>query len=222
MIHAPIHTVLFDLDGTLTDPKVGITTSMRYAMVKMKRPLAADIDLDWCIGPPLQDNFAHLLQTDDPLLIQQGVAAFRERFATTGLFENELYDGIPALLTDLGARGLRCYVATSKPTVYAERIIAHFGLSHHFVRVYGSELNGRYAQKAELIGHILQIEGLSAATTMMVGDRSYDIVGGKENGVWVTAVTYGYGSVEEIREAAPDFIVNAPSELRSLLTQHRQ
>jgi len=222
MNHHPFRTILFDLDGTLTDPKVGVVAAMRYAMAKMKRPLAPDTNLDWCIGPPLQDDFAILLQTDDPALIEQGVVAFREYYATTGLFENELYDGIPELLVTLHAQGLRCYVATSKPTIYAEQIIEHFGLSNYFVRVYGSELDGRNADKGKLIRHILQVEGLSAATTMMVGDRKYDIVGAKKNGVGITAVTYGYGSIEEINAAQPDFIAHTPSEIGTLLTKYGQ
>jgi len=215
-------TVLFDLDGTLTDPKVGITASVRHAMVKMKRPLPPETDLDWCIGPPLQDNFQKLLETDDPALIEQGVTAFREYFSVTGLLENELYDGVPKLLTALCDQGLRCYVATSKPTVYAQKIITHFGLSSYFVRVYGSELDGHNAQKRELIRHILQEEGLSAATTMMIGDRKYDIIGAKENGVQTTAVSYGYGSMNEINSAEPDFIAHTPSEIGALLAKHGQ
>lgn len=217
MSHHHPRTVLFDLDGTLTDPKVGIVTSIRYAMVKMKRPLSPETNLEWCIGPPLHDNFAKLLQSDDTALIDQAIAAFREYFAVTGLLQNELYNGIPDLLTTLGKQGLRCYVATSKPTVYAERIIAHFGLSDYFVRVYGSELNGHHSQKGALIRHILQMEGLSAAKTMMIGDRKFDILGGRENGVQTTAVSYGYGSIEEINNAQPDFIAHSPSEIGTLL-----
>ena len=216
MNHYPLRTVLFDLDGTLTDPKVGITASVRYAMVEMKRPLAPETNLDWCIGPPLHDSFRILLQTDDPALIEQGVTAFREYFSVTGLLENEVYDGIPDLLTALYGQGMRCYVATAKPTVYAEKIIAHFGLNSYFVRVYGSELDGRNARKEDLIRHILQAERLSAATTMMVGDRKYDIVGAKKNGLRTTAVSYGYGSIDEINAAQPDFIAHAPSEIGTI------
>jgi len=186
-------------------------------MEKMKRPLSPEINLEWCIGPPLQDNFAKLLQSDDAALINQSIAAFREYFAVTGLLQNELYAGIADLLDTLGKQGLRCYVATSKPTVYAQKIIDHFGLSDYFVRVYGSELSGHNAQKGALIRHILQTEGLSAATTMMIGDRKFDILGGRENGVRTTAVSYGYGSIEEINNAQPDFIAHSPSEIGTIL-----
>lgn len=222
MNHHPLRTVLFDLDGTLTDPKVGIVTSIQYAMVKMKRPLSPETNLEWCIGPPLQENFATLLQSDDVELIDEAIAAFRERFATKGLLENELYAGIADLLAALNKRGLRCYVATSKPTVYAQKIIDHFGLTDYFVRVYGSELDGHHSQKGALIGHILQTERLSAATTMMIGDRKFDILGGRENGVRTTAVSYGYGTIEEIHNAQPDFIAHSPSDIGTLLTQHNQ
>ncbi len=213
------HTILFDLDGTLTDPEVGIASSVMYAMEKMGRPLPPNIDLKWVIGPPLRNSFISLLQDDDPALVEKAVSSFREYFGVTGLFENKLYDGIPELLAALCEQNKRCYVATSKPTVYAERIITHFNLAPYFVRVYGSQHDGHNAKKGDLIRHVLHTEGLQAETTMMIGDRKYDINGAKENGVWTTAVTYGYGSIEEINNAQPAFIANSPSDIRTLLTQ---
>ncbi len=211
-----LRTVLFDLDGTLSDPKVGITTSIRYAMDKLERPLSPQTNLDWCIGPPLQENFAILLETDDTLLIDKSIAAFREYFAEKGLFENELYAEVPAMLAALHELGLRCYVATSKPTVYAQRIVAHFGLADHFVQVYGSGLDGTNANKGDLIRHILAQENLQPEQTIMVGDRRHDMLGAKANGVTAVGVLYGYGSRAELVESKADHLTDKPSKIFDL------
>lgn len=214
-----INTVLFDLDGTLIDPKVGITTSIRYAMRKLERPLSPQTDLDWCIGPPIQQNFAALLQTDDPVLIEQGITAYREYFAETGLFENDLYAGVPEMLAALNDLGLRCFVATSKPTVYALPIVAHFGLRDYFAQVYGAELDGTNGNKAELIRHVLREEKLQAANTMMVGDRKHDVLGAKANGVLAVGVLYGYGGRDELETAVSDYLLEKPDDMVALCRQ---
>lgn len=208
-----IRNVLFDLDGTLTDPKVGITSSIRYAMEKLERPLSPQTSLDWCIGPPIQQNFATLLETDDPVLIDQGIVAYREYFAETGLLENDLYDGVPEMLTALNELGLCCYVATSKPTVYARQIVEHFGLSGYFVQVYGSELTGVNGNKGDLIRHILAEENLQAAQTIMIGDRKHDMLGAQANGVLTVGVLYGYGSRDELETAVADYLVAQPADI---------
>ena len=209
-------TVLFDLDGTLMDPKVGITSSIRYAMEKMKRPLSLATNLDWCIGPPIQQNFSTLLETDDPILIDQGIIAYREYFTETGLLENELYAGVPQMLATLNELGLRCYLATSKPAVYARQIVAHFGLSDYFVQVYGSELNGGNANKGDLIRHILAEENLLPAQTIMIGDRKHDMLGAQENGVLAAGVLYGYGSRDELETAGANYLMAQPVEIVAL------
>ncbi|MBE2223870.1 MAG: HAD hydrolase-like protein [Anaerolineae bacterium] len=214
-----IKTILFDLDGTLIDPKVGITTSIRYAMRKLERPLSPQTNLDWCIGPPIQQNFATLLQTDDPVLIEQGIAAYREYFAETGLLENDLYDGVPDMLAALNELGLRCYVATSKPAVYARPIVEHFGLTGYFRQVYGSELDGTNGNKGDLIRHVLAEENLQPAHTLMVGDRKHDMLGAQENGVLALGVLYGYGSRDELETAGSDYVVDAPGEIGTLCRQ---
>lgn len=213
------NTILFDLDGTLTDPKVGITSSIRYALKKLKRPLSPQTNLDWCIGPPIQQNFATLLATDDPVLIDQGIVAYREYFAEKGLLENELYPGIPETLSTLNQLGLRCYVATSKPTVYARQIVEHFGLSDYFVQVYGSELTGKNGKKGDLICHLLAEEGLLPEQTVMIGDRKFDMLGARENNVLAIGVLYGYGSRAELEESGADFLVQTPLEIVNLTQQ---
>lgn len=209
----PIKTLLFDLDGTLTDPKIGITESVRYAMRKMKRPLSPQTSLDWCIGPPLQENFAQLLNTTDTDRINQAVAFFRERFSTVGLFENELYPQIPGVLTQLQTKGIRLFVATSKPHVFAKRIVSHFELDSFFEHVYGCELNGDLVHKPDLIHHILQQEQLDPAQTVMIGDRKHDIIGAKANGLRAAGVTYGYGQGNELIDAGANWIVHQPADL---------
>ncbi len=218
MTHSkPINTFLFDLDGTLTDPKVGITESVRYAMRKMKRPLSSQTNLDWCIGPPLQKNFANLLDTTDSARIDEAVAFFRERFSTIGLYENELYPDIPGVLTKLQAKGIRLYVATSKPYVFANRIVTHFELDRFFECVYGSELNGNLVHKTDLIHHILQQEQLDPAKTIMIGDRKHDVIGAKANGLHTAGVSYGYGGEQELIDAKADWIFHQPTEVLQLI-----
>ena len=148
--------LLFDLDGTLTDPFTGITKCISYALDMLGRKLPPRESLRWCIGPPLKDSFAKLLASDDDVLTEKAVAFYRERFGTVGLFENEVYDGIPEVLEALQKNGHTLYVATSKPVVYAERIIDHFGLHRHFKWTFGSELDGTRSDKTSLISHILQ------------------------------------------------------------------
>ena len=210
-------TLLFDLDGTLTDPKVGITESIRYALAKMERPYPPDASLDWCIGPPLQESFARLLQSNDPQLGQEALRLFRERFSTVGLFENVPYPSISRVLNTLQAAGLKLFIATSKPAVYAQQIVEHFDLAHYFRVVYGSELNGRFTHKNELIRHVLQQEKLDPDHTLMIGDREHDILGAKANDVAAAGVTWGYGSPEELSAAGANILLHHPAELLRFL-----
>ena len=209
--------LLFDLDGTLTDPKVGITESIRYALAKMERPYPPDASLDWCIGPPLQETFATLLQTNNPQLPIEALRLFRERFGTVGLFENTPYPAIPHVLQNLQAAGLRLFIATSKPAVFAQRIVEHFDLAHYFLVVYGSELDGRLTHKNELIHHVLQQEALDPAQTLMVGDREHDILGAKANHVAAAGVTWGYGSAQELTAAGALTLLHEPTNLLDFL-----
>ncbi len=209
--------LLFDLDGTLTDPKVGITESIRYALAKMERPYPPDASLDWCIGPPLQETFATLLQTDDPQLPVEALRLFRERFSTVGLFENTPYPAINQVLQTVQVAGLRLYVATSKPAVFARQIVEHFDLARYFLVVYGSELDGRLTHKNELIHHILQQESLDPAQTLMIGDREHDILGAKANQVTAVGVTWGYGSAQELTAAGALTLLHHPTDLLQFL-----
>lgn len=203
--------ILFDLDGTLTDPREGIVACIRHALSTLGQPVPADAELVKLIGPPLQDSFRELLGSVGD--VDAAVAAYRDRFAAVGMFENAVFEGIPQAMESLLARGTRLFVATSKPRVYAERILGHFGLAEYFSAVYGSELDGRLTDKAELIAHALAASGLSAADTVMVGDRRHDMVGAVANGVFPVGVLWGYGSREELTAAGAEWLFERPGEL---------
>jgi phosphoglycolate phosphatase len=210
-------TVLFDLDGTLTDPKIGITTCIQYALHQLDYESPETEQLLWCIGPPLTVSFAKLLQTNDKALIDRAITLYRDRFATVGLFENALYPQIPETLKSIRAAGYQTYIATSKPHVFAKRIIEHFALTSLFDGIYGSELDGTRSDKAELIQHILLTENLIPAKTVMVGDRSHDAIGAKKNQLLAIGVTYGYGTEEELKLHGVDLIANSPEEITQYL-----
>ena len=136
-------TVLLDLDGTLTDPKIGITRCIAHALTALHHESPHADALEWCIGPPLANSFATLLDTKDAALIARALALYRERFSAIGLFENTLFPGIANMLEALSAAGLQAHVATSKPHVFATRIVAYFSLDQYFGTVYGAELDGQ-------------------------------------------------------------------------------
>ena len=208
--------VLFDLDGTLTDPKPGITRSIAYALERMGRPVP-DLDtLTWCIGPPLALSFQTLLGCDDPVETQRAVDFYRERFGDVGMFENSVYEGVPEMLSAVAALN-RVFVATSKPIVFAERIVEHFGLRSFFDGLYGSELDGRLADKGDLISHVLRAESISAEAATMVGDREHDVLGARRADVPCVGVLYGYGTVEELRAAGAAVLCRTPAEVAELL-----
>ncbi len=209
--------VLFDLDGTLTDPKIGITTCIQHALVQLGKQPPSNDDLLWCIGPPLTNSFAKLLETDDQVLIDQAIVFYRDRFSTVGLFENFLYPEIPAVLELIRVKGDLIYVATSKPHLYAKQIIKHFGLLSFFDGIYGSELDGTRSIKAELIRHILLSENLDNSQTVMIGDRYHDVIGAKQNQIFAIGVTYGYGSEEELRSYGADVLAHSPNDILSLI-----
>jgi phosphoglycolate phosphatase len=201
--------LLFDLDGTLTDPVVGITRCIAHALARLGREAPPAAALARFVGPPLRGTFAELLATGDDALVARAIGHYRERFEEVGMFENRVYPDVAAGLAELGARGHRQWVVTSKPRVYAQRIVDHFGLLAHFAGVYGSELDGRNVDKADLIQVVLASERLAAAETWMIGDRGLDIRGGRANGVRTAAALWGYGSADELGRERPD--VTAPS-----------
>ena len=211
----PIDTVLLDLDGTLTDPKRGITQCIAHALSQMGAKVPSTNDMLFAIGPPLRHSFATLLNTNDTATIERAMALYRERFATIGLFENEVYAGVPDMLATLRSVGLRLILATAKPHVYATRILAHFALDAPLAAVYGPELDGRLQNKSDLLAHLFAIEKLAPSHAVMVGDRAHDIDAAHANGCRAIGVTWGYGGRDELKGA--NVLCHAPAELAACI-----
>lgn len=196
--------ILFDLDGTLTDPREGITRSIQHALAKLGIDEPDLRNLEHFIGPPLLQQFMVAYDFDEAKA-WEAVNFYRERFRVTGLYENQLFHGVIALLETLQQQGRHLYIATSKPWEFAREIARHFDFAKHFKVVYGSELDGTRTNKVELIAHILQQEGLDPAQTLMIGDRKHDLIGARANGLDCAAVGYGFGSREELEAEAPTY-----------------
>jgi phosphoglycolate phosphatase len=205
--------VFFDLDGTLIDPREGIVGSLQYALRALGEPTRDPSWLEQFIGPPLDGTFRQLLGTTDRARVRQAIAAYRVRFGAAGIFENRVYAGIPEALRALRDSGCALFVVTSKPGVYARAIVDHYGLRRHLTRVYGAELTGERSDKGTLVGYALGEEGLSPRDVVMVGDRSHDVVGARQNGVACVAVGWGYGSRAELESARPDAMVDSVRDL---------
>jgi phosphoglycolate phosphatase len=210
-------TLLFDLDGTLTDSQPGITASIRFALERMGVPSPSTAELSRYIGPPLRETLKKLLNTTDPKRVEAAMALYRERFSDTGLFENSVYDGVISMLEQLTEAGYPAYVATSKPTVFARRVVHYFQLDGFFQRVYGAELDGRNDNKADLLRALLTMEDLDPARTVMIGDRQADITAAKANGVTSVGILWGYGSIEELQKAGADYVCETPADVVELI-----
>ncbi len=211
-----ITDILFDLDGTLTDPMEGITKSVRHALQHFGILVDSLEALTPFIGPPLKGSFQRFYgfsETDAEIALQK----YREYFAQTGIFENQVYDGIPALLASLKANHKRLYLATSKPEVYANRILEHFCLEKYFDFVGGSLLSGERVEKADVIEYVLAENQIERENAVMVGDRCFDIVAGHNAKLTTVGVLYGYGDEKELTDAGADHLVQSVPELRELL-----
>jgi len=210
--------LLWDLDGTLTDSKEGITRSVQYALKRLDYPLCEADSLDWMIGPPLKESFKTVFKTTDEAFLKRAISIYRERYTEIGLYENTVYPGIPDLLAQLHEKGCRHLLATSKPRVFAEKILKHFLLDTYFSVIMGSELDGQFVEKDCLIAEALKALPLgSRSDTVMIGDRHYDVSGARANHIDVISVGYGFGSEEELRGASPDYVVQTVSDLGKLL-----
>ncbi|MGW6149585.1 HAD family hydrolase [Bacillus mycoides] len=206
-------TFLFDLDGTLTDPKEGIINAVLYVLEKMGIEEVNISELDSFIGPPIQQSFADRYNMNE-IEVERAVFYFREYLKQSGLLENKVYDGIGALLQELKDAGNRLFVATSKPTVFAKQVVEHFQLTSFFEEIVGSNLDGTRIKKEEIIAHILQQnEGLNKEEVVMIGDRKHDIIGANHNGIASIGVLYGYGSENELIEVSATHIAKDIEEL---------
>lgn len=204
--------ILFDLDGTLTDPREGITRSIQYALSKLGIDEPDLSRLEHFIGPPLLQAFMQFYDFDEARA-WDAVNFYRERFKVTGLYENRVFEGVGELLQALEGQGRTLYIATSKPWVYAREIARHFEFDRHFKVIYGSELDGTRTDKVELIAHLLEQEQLEPAQTLMIGDRKHDLIGARRNGLDAAAVGYGFGSFEELSAEQPAYHFATLSEL---------
>ena len=209
-------TILFDLDGTLTDPREGITRSIAHALERLGIEAPPLASLTFAIGPPLRASLARLIGSDAPGDVERALALYRERFADIGIFENRPYDGIAEVLAALRARGATLHVATSKPAVYAVRIVERFGLAPHFVAVHGCELDGTRENKRELIAHLMPRHGIVPRDAAMVGDRGADMEAARHHGLRAVGALWGYGSREELLEGGAQVLCAGPDELRAL------
>lgn len=230
--------LLFDLDGTLTDPKEGITTSVQYAL-KAFGIDEPDLDkLEPFIGPPLRESFMKFYNLNEKEA-EEAVEKYREWFAPKGIFQNKLYAGIKELLSELKESGKILAVASSKPQVFVEKVLRHFAIYEYFDVIVGSELDGTRDSKEEVVEEALR--RLAAAggrkpvpeakeesiklseeerrQTAMIGDRKFDVYGGKKHGLTTVGVTFGYAQEGELEEAGADYIVDTVEELRRLCIQ---
>lgn len=210
-------SLFFDLDGTLTDPREGIVGCIRHALQRLDCVVPPDVELDCYIGPPLRESFCGLA---GEALADRAVEHYRERFRSTGMFENRVYPGVPEALGALAAGDWQLFVVTSKPWVFAEQILRHFELARYFAAIYGSELSGVRTDKSELIAHVLATEAIAPEQALMIGDRSHDIVGARKNGVRAAGVLWGYGTREELTTAGAERLYETVAALVADLALH--
>ena len=209
--------VLFDLDGTLTDPGEGITNSVAYALGKYGIDIQDKRELYKFIGPPLVDSFMKYYGFDEDKALQ-AVEYYREYFRDTGIFENEVYEGVEAMLKRLCDMGKKLVLATSKPEVFAVRILEHFDLKEYFTVVAGASMDSSRSKKGDVIAYALSMCGdIDKATAIMIGDREHDIISAKQNSLKSVGVLYGYGNKEELKNAGADYIVSSPEDILSLV-----
>lgn len=208
-------TLLFDLDGTLTDSTEGILKCLVNAIEQMGFEVPEDTNK--FLGPPIRQSFAEFCGMNEEQTAQ-AVKIFRERYSKVGLFENRVYDGIPEMLERLKNGGKRLMVATSKPQVYAIRIFDRFGLSQYFEFVGGAELDGSRDYKDEVIEYVLAQTGITdRSSVLMIGDRRQDVLGAHKTGIKCMGILWGYGSTEELTEAGADYIAETPQQVTDML-----
>ena len=212
-----MNTILFDLDGTLTDPALGITNAVSYAL----KHYGIDEyyqNLLRFIGPPLVDSFMEYYGFDQEKA-QEAIVYYREYFSDKGMYENEVYDGMENLLAALKDEGYILAVATSKPEEFAKKILDHFHLSHYFTEICGATMDSSRSKKGDVIAYALnQLKISNPNTAIMVGDRQHDIVGAHQNQLKAIGVLYGYGNEAEMKEYQADYIAKDLKELMDILS----
>jgi phosphoglycolate phosphatase len=207
--------IFLDLDGTLIDPKVGITRSIQYALQELGAEVPHADELTWCIGPPLWDSFRVLLGEKADL--DEAVALYREQYTSEGMYEADVYDGVGEMLEGLRELGLPLFIATSKPHAYATTIAEEFGLMHYMDGLFGSELDGTNSDKSDLLAHALAETGAEAARSVMIGDRRHDIFGARNTGIISLGALWGYADPDELHLAEADALAGSPEEVPELV-----
>ena len=211
------NTVLFDLDGTLTDPAIGITNSVAHALKKWGIEVSDRAELYKFIGPPLVDSFCKYygFSREDGEL---SVKYYREYFADKGLFENSVYEGVHEMLSELKNRGKRLIVATSKPEIFSEKILRHFELDKYFDFLAGATLDSSRVKKADVIAHALKSCNITYLSgVVMVGDREHDVLGAAHFSIDSIGVLYGYGDREELTNAGATYIATTVNDILSFI-----
>ena len=209
--------ILFDLDGTITDPKEGITKSVAYALSKFGIKVDSLNELCKFIGPPLKDSFIEYYNFNDDEA-EKAIKYYREYFSDRGIYENQVYKGFEDILISLKENNKVLIVATSKPTIFAQKILEHFNLRKYFSFVSGSNLDGTRVKKSEVIQYALERNNIKdLSEVIMIGDRKHDVYGAKEIGIESIGVLYGYGDYKELYDSGANYIVNNVEELRKLI-----
>lgn len=209
--------ILFDLDGTVTDPMIGITKSVQYALNKFDIKVEDLNELCKFIGPPLKDSFMNFYNfTEEDAL--NAITYYREYFSTKGLYENTVYENFEDMLISLKEKNKSLIIATSKPTVFAEKILEHFNLKKYFDFIAGSNLDNTRTKKADVISYALEQQGITEVSEIiMIGDREHDVIGAKALNIESIGVLHGYGSYDELSNSGANYIVKDVKELHSLL-----
>ncbi|MBS4456601.1 HAD hydrolase-like protein [Tuanshanicoccus lijuaniae] len=210
-------TILFDLDGTITESAPGIIASIRHAMDTLQLPALDESTLNLFIGPPLTYSFKTYAQLDDETA-QLATKIYRERYNTIGLYESTLYDGIESILQQLKVAGKRLYIATAKPEPLARRILAHYQLDRYFDDIVGATFDGVVATKEQVIELALSRNpNIDPKTAVMIGDRHHDMEGARQHHIEAIGVLYGYGDRDELIQAGATHIVDVPQDLLKLM-----
>lgn len=208
--------ILFDLDGTLTDPYLGISHSVQHALKKLGIEEKDEKRLRFFIGPPLKNSFKEFYHFDDATM-ETAIHYFREYFEAKGIYENKLYEGAGVLLKTLTGKGKKCILATSKPQKFAEKILRHFDIHDYFYDIVGSNLDETMTEKDEVIRWVMEKNNLEKEKTIMIGDRKYDIDGARKNNIASLAVLYGYGSKEELENSRPDYLCETIQDILAVV-----
>ena len=209
--------VFFDLDGTITDSGLGITKSVQYALRAFGIEETNLKKLEPFIGPPLKDSFMEFYHMDEEQA-NKAVKGYREYYEVTGLFENEVYDGIPNVLKQLKEAGKEMVLATSKPEVFAKKILEHFQLDSYFSIIAGADLEGNRVEKLDVMKYAIGLANSEDyPQIVMIGDRKYDIEASNQLGIETIGVLFGFGSREELERAGATYLVETPAEIQKIL-----